>query len=180
MPKIASYNTHYEAYAEMLGKPNVHSVFEHILDAYSRNVRRGLSGSVSISLNDISRKRHVGKNSVPEIIRLLEATKIIKCSRDDDGYSKSTSCAINTDRFVSLIHAFIELNHADKKRFTEALFGQDEETLEKLGYSLEKNAGGELSELRGSFKGLGIPKTGEVSLNRDGYPENGIGVPKQG
>jgi DNA-binding Lrp family transcriptional regulator len=163
MNKIAPYNTHYEAYAEMLGKPNVHSVFEHILDIYSKNIRAGQSGPVVLSFNEIARKRHISKSTVPEIIKLLEATKIISCDKDDKEYNGSTLCTIDVDRFVSLIYTFIELNIHDKKKLTTALYDGDEETLKSLGYALVKNAGKKLSEQKGNFDFLGGTVLDEVS-----------------
>ena len=165
MSRIATYNTHYEAYAEMLGKPNIHSVFEHILDIYSRNIRAGKTGPVVISFNEIARKRHISKSTVPEIIKLLEATKIIGCSKDDEEYNGSTLCRVDADRFVSLILAFIELNNSDKKKFTKALYDEDEEILKLLGYTLIKNAGKKLSEQKGNYDFLGGTILSGVSQN---------------
>jgi hypothetical protein len=150
MSKIALYNTHYEAYTEMLGKPNIHSIFEHIMDTYLMNIWAGKSGPIVISFNEIARKRHVSKNTVPEIIKLLEVTRIIKCNRDESKYNNSISFSIDTDRFVSLICTFIALKNDEKKKFTSALFNSDEITLEALGYHLIKDAGKRLYELKGN------------------------------
>jgi predicted DNA-binding protein YlxM (UPF0122 family) len=176
MIKKALYNTHYEAYAEMLGKPNVHSVFEHILDAYSSNRRTGKLSVLSLSMNEIARKRHVSKNTVPEIIKILESTKIIRCDKEEKERYGAIRCSIDIDRFVSLIYAFIVLDQENKKKFTTALLNGDEKTIESLGYYLIKDAAKKDLELKGDFdflSGVAFENLPKISQDNKTLPNIG-------
>lgn len=149
MAKIATYNTHYEAYAEMLGKPNIHSVFEYILDAHSAHVRMNKKTDLVVSVNDISKKRHISRNTVSMAIKSLVDTGIISVDKKDSFSNSTIRCTVNIDRYVSLINAFIDLKSTEKGKFSEALFEGDDDKLQKMGYVLLENAEKDFLSLKG-------------------------------
>ncbi|MDR1119444.1 MAG: hypothetical protein LBM08_00825 [Dysgonamonadaceae bacterium] len=144
--KTIKLSRHYAEYAEMLGKPNVHSVFEYILDTYLENATKSGANCVAISLNEISKKRHISRNTIPAAIEILESAKIITYNKNGDLSNSSVSYFVDLDRFASLVYAFTKLNDSNKKSFTQALYDNNEKMLESLGYALIKNLGDEIEQ----------------------------------
>ena len=141
--KVATYGHHFHQYAEMIGAPNVHSVFEYLLDCYMSNIRTGRDGEFKISVRKISLTRNLHRKTVESSIETLERMGLIKCS--------GNLCDIDLDRYVSLVRAFINLDKDDKPKFREFLQNGDYDSLECMGYSCQIGAGDEAVSMKGGM-----------------------------
>lgn len=126
-PKTATYGHHFHQYAEMIGAPNVHSVFEYLLDCYMSNIRTGKDGEFELSMSRISVCRRMNRATVKNSLNILEDMGLIKMN--------GSKCAINAARYASLIIAYVNLDKGeDRKTFQSMLSGGDYKGLEGLGY----------------------------------------------
>lgn len=142
-PKMATYGHHFHQYAEMIGAPNVHSVFEYLLDCYMSNIRTGKDGEFKISVRKISLTRNLHRKTVESSIEVLEKMGLIKCS--------ASLCDIDLDRYVSLVRTFVNLEKDDKAKFREFLQNGDYDSLERIGYSCQIGAGSEAVSMKGGM-----------------------------
>lgn len=149
------YNSHYTAYAEMLGKPNVYATFEFLLDLYAE--QSPANNIISVSAMDVVKYRGISKNTVQLVISTLESAGLITSLKSPNG--RMSKCEIHIERYVSLINCFVRLqNSKDKRRFTEALLSGNENALEELGFKIYDDA----KEQFGKAKGKKLPILGHL------------------
>ena len=145
--KVATYGHHFHQYAEMIGAPNVHSVFEYLLDCYMSNIRTGRDGEFRISVSNIALRRVITRDTVRASINALLKMKLISI----DG----KKCTVNADMYVSLIYCYIGLEaEEEKKKFRNALGEGDYIVLEELGLQVLCDCKGVLLEQKGNLTNI--------------------------
>lgn len=122
-----AYCHHYEKYAEMIGAPVVHTVFEYLMDEYMSNIKTGGDGEFKYSIRKIAMTRNMSRDTVRKAMSALGKMLLV--------ITNEGKCTINIQKFKALIYAYTNIsNETDKFKFKRGLYNGDYDALKNMGY----------------------------------------------
>lgn len=145
--RTIAYSQHYRSAQEFIGTPADQVVFQYIWDEWLCRYRQGKNTSFQLSINKLSQRRQMHRNTIRLSLDRLIAKKLIEI--DDAGL-----CTLNVDYFIELAGTYECLNVEARMKFVKALevgnlatsspydctkTGETYEILEELRGGLYKN-----------------------------------------